>query len=157
MRRWDVVIAIINEKGFKTFAEVGVCKGETAYPVSQQCPTLEKYYLIDRLFAPQFSEHPLYGKVPIFEIMTMTSEEAAPLIPDGSLDGVFIDAMHREPFIGQDVRLWTPKVRPGGFLCGHDYEGRRFPDIKIAVDGFYGEENISTVSVRKCKVWIYYS
>ena len=155
MRQWNVVMAIINTERMKTFAEVGVCKGETAYPVAQFCPSLEKYYLIDPKFAPQFSQHPLYGKVPIFEIMEMTSEEAAPLIPDGSLDGCFIDALHYDPFISQDIRLWTPKVRPGGVVCGHDYANRRYPAVKAAVDSFYGEENIATVAVKMCKVWIY--
>ena len=165
MRRWDVVVGIINEKKMKTFAEIGVCKGETAYPVAMHCPSLEKYYLIDPKFAPQFWQKTPAGELrkeqildlfPIFEIMEMTSEEAAPLIPDGSLDGCFVDALHYEPYISQDIRLWTPKVRPGGMMCFHDYENRRFPAVKAAVDSFYGVENIATVSVKMCKVAIYH-
>jgi len=155
MKRWHVVAGIINEKKMETFAEVGVCKGQTAYPVSQLCPTLKKYYLIDPRFAIQFEQHELYGKVPIFEMITMKSVEAAPLILDSSLDGVYIDALHTSPHIDQDVKLWTPKVRPGGVVCGHDYANRRFPDVKRAVDSFYGEENITFEPVRMCYVWIY--
>ena len=148
-------MGIINEKRIKVFAEVGVCKGETAYPAAQFCPSLEKYYLIDPKFAPQFSQHPLYGKVPIFDVMEMTSEDASHHIPDSSLDGCFIDALHYDPYISQDIQLWTPKVRPGGVVCGHDYANRRYPAVKAAVDSFYGEENIATVAVKMCKVWIY--
>ena len=168
MRRWDVVVGIINEKKMKTFAEVGVCKGETAYPVAMHCPSLEKYYLIDPKFAPQFWGNTLIApkgmnkyailkkEFPVFDLMEMTSEDAAPLIPDGSLDGCFIDALHYDPYISQDIDLWTPKVRPGGVICGHDYENRRFPDVKAAVDKKYGVENVATISVRMCKVWIYH-
>jgi len=165
MRRWNVVIDLIKRRQFKTFAEVGVCKGETAYPVATACKSLEKYYLIDPKFAPQFFYyHPQEGHLgfeqikeifPIFEIMEMPSAEAAPLIPDGSLDGCFIDALHTNPNVTEDIDLWTPKVRPGGILCGHDYENRRFPDVKAAVDKKYGVENVVTVGVKMCKVWIY--
>jgi len=165
MRRWDVVVGIINEKKMKTFAEIGVCKGETAYPVAMRCPSLEKYYLIDPKFAPRFYDPHLLGRLnfeqikkifPIFEIMEMTSAEAAPLIPDSSLDGCFVDALHTDPHVTEDIDLWTPKVRPGGVICGHDYENRRFPDVKAAVDKKYGVENVATISVRMCKVWIYH-
>ncbi len=57
-------------------------------------------------------------------ILRMTSVDAAKLVPDGSLDFCYIDALHKyDETMGiyQDLRLWWPKVRSGGILAGHDY------------------------------------
>ena len=49
------------------------------------------------------------------------SEIAADIFPDNSLDFVYIDANHAYQYVVQDINLWYPKVKPGGFICGHDY------------------------------------
>jgi predicted O-methyltransferase YrrM len=51
----------------------------------------------------------------------MTTDEAASLFQDGSLDGVFIDADHTYEAVKMDIQNWMPKVRKGGILAGHDY------------------------------------
>jgi hypothetical protein len=50
-----------------------------------------------------------------------TSEEFAPTVEEGSLDFVYIDGNHDYESVRQDIALWTPKVRSGGFVGGHDY------------------------------------
>lgn len=50
-----------------------------------------------------------------------TSQAAAELIKDESLDFVYIDANHKYDFVKEDIDLWFPKVRKGGVLAGHDY------------------------------------
>ena len=69
-------------------------------------------------------------------IRRMTSEAAAAETLDGSLDFVFIDADHSYEGCSADIRLWAPKVRPGGLLCGHDYGHVRpeFNGVIRAVD-----------------------
>jgi len=54
-------------------------------------------------------------------VLRLTSAEAAPHIPDGSLDFVFIDAQHHYTAVKEDLTLWHPKLRGGGLLCGHDW------------------------------------
>jgi Methyltransferase domain len=49
------------------------------------------------------------------------SEIAADIFPDNSLDFVYIDANHAYQYVVQDINLWYPKVKPGGYICGHDY------------------------------------
>jgi cephalosporin hydroxylase len=50
-----------------------------------------------------------------------TSEIAADMFGRESLDFVYIDANHAYDFVVQDIKLWYPKVKSGGYLCGHDY------------------------------------
>ena len=49
------------------------------------------------------------------------SSDAAPLIDDGSLDWVYLDGLHSEAGVAADLRDYSPKVKPDGFLLGHDY------------------------------------
>lgn len=49
--------------------------------------------------------------------------------PHGPADIVFIDAMHRNPWVGEDIRYWESHVKPGGIICGDDYSNM-FPDVK---------------------------
>jgi len=55
------------------------------------------------------------------QILRMTSEDAANMIPDGSLDLAFLDADHSPEGMTTDLERWPRKIRPGGLLCGHDY------------------------------------
>lgn len=56
-----------------------------------------------------------------YKFLKMYSLDAAERIPDGSLDFVYIDANHSEPYVTQDITAWFPKVRKGGVVAGHDY------------------------------------
>lgn len=58
------------------------------------------------------------------ELVQATGVEAAPEIPDGSLDFVYIDGDHSLEGIFQDIYAWTPKVRIGGIVSGHDYKDK---------------------------------
>jgi predicted O-methyltransferase YrrM len=39
----------------------------------------------------------------------------------GPADLVFIDAMHQDPYINDDVRFWEQHLRPNAVVCGDDY------------------------------------
>lgn len=74
-----------------------------------------------------------------------TSPEAAGRFEDLSLDFVYIDGHHGFRQVISDIEAWTPKVRPGGFLGGHDYEMEGHPDVKKAVDSvFDGYKQVHT-------------
>jgi len=50
-----------------------------------------------------------------------TSKISSDMFNDESLDFVYIDANHAYDYVVQDIKLWHPKVKKGGYLCGHDY------------------------------------
>jgi hypothetical protein len=54
------------------------------------------------------------------EIIETDSVSAAGRCPD-SLDLVFIDADHSYEGVKADIKAWRGKVKPGGWLGGHDY------------------------------------
>lgn len=75
-----------------------------------------------------------------YYILRMASAEASKLIPDGSLDFVYIDANHMSPYVDEDLKLWYPKVKSGGVFSGHDYHNYQNEvftcNVKDAVDSF---------------------
>ena len=67
-----------------------------------------------------------------------TSHDAVSRVKDRSLDFVYIDGNHLEPFVTDDLHSWEPKVRRGGILAGHDYGFSKQPfiQVKSAVDKY---------------------
>lgn len=79
-------------------------------------------------------------------IVRKFSVDAASDVPDRSLDFVYIDGNHVLDAVLEDLAAWGPKVKPGGFISGHDY--RVFsnkPTIHVveAVHRFTAERQIS--------------
>ena len=80
----------------------------------------------------------------ICSVVRGTNMEAAPQIPDESLDFVYLDGDHTLRGIMFDLHLFSKKVRPGGMVCGDDYtagqHGAEFDPtmVKPYVD-MYGE------------------
>jgi len=68
-------------------------------------------------------------------VLRTRSLDACSAFRDGSLDFVYVDAVHTLEGVLTDCTAWWPKLRRGGWLCGHDYTGR-FPGVKMAVDAF---------------------
>lgn len=68
-------------------------------------------------------EHFLDNMKPVegyYTPIKMTSEDAAKLYEDNSLDFVLIDANHEYEEVKKDILAWLPKVKPGSVLAGDD-------------------------------------
>ena len=79
----------------------------------------------------------------IINPIRMDSVSAAATYQNGSLDFVYIDGAHNYDAIRADINAWLPKVKPGGYIGGHDY-GNNEPEevngVKKAVDETFGED-----------------
>lgn len=71
----------------------------------------------------------------VVQLLEMTGHEAATagFFRPEELDLVYIDAVHDYENLSQDIRDWYPKVKPGGFIGGHDYDPDKFPGVVRAV------------------------
>ena len=62
-----------------------------------------------------------FANDPRVHVHRTTSDVALAKLPDGSLDWVYIDGNHNEPFIGNDLALCLQKVKADGCITGDDF------------------------------------
>ncbi len=79
-----------------------------------------------------------------------TSVEGSKLYEDNSLDFVFIDACHTYDCVKEDIEHWLPKVKPNGFLCGHDFH---YNEVQQAVLEKFDGQQIRYDQRGDC--WVY--
>jgi hypothetical protein len=91
-----------------------------------------------------------------YTIHRMLSAEAARNFAVKSLDFVYIDANHDFEAVAEDIRLWYPKVKPGGLIAGHDYRDGELPEgrfgVRQAVQEFEGSTGLR-VAVTTERDW----
>lgn len=121
---------MMGEAEFKIGAEIGVERGVYSKILCEKIPGLKLYcvdpwqpYGISDARRERSAFRNARANLAGFnvEFVIKTSFEAAKTIPDRSLDFVYIDAMHDFDNVMMDLILWTPKVRVGGIVSGHDY------------------------------------
>jgi hypothetical protein len=61
------------------------------------------------------------GVVSLVTLRHGESVEVASLYPDHFFDFIWIDADHTYDAVVADILAWSPKLRSGGLLAGHDY------------------------------------
>jgi hypothetical protein len=122
--------SIFADLGYTKGAEIGVERGRFSQYLCQKIPNL--FLTCVDPWIPygantQEKEDSLYEHTikrlegMNVDVKRMTSLEASRIIPDGSLDFVYIDALHDFNSVMMDILLWVPKVRSGGIISGHDY------------------------------------
>ena len=67
--------------------------------------------------------------------MEMDTGDAASHVPNEYLDFVFIDADHSTHAVLRDISFWRPKLKPTGFLLGHD---ANWPSVSRALTAILG-------------------
>jgi hypothetical protein len=131
MKTTRVTLAeIFAEAEYKVGAEIGVERGHYSRLLCSIIPGV-KMFCIDpwQPYAHQSEarEEGIYQKALQtlaglnVEIIRKTSLEASKDIADNALDFVYIDGLHEFDPVMMDIILWSPKVRKGGIVSGHDY------------------------------------
>ena len=137
--RIDLWIQIINQTSPKKVAEIGVWKGDFSAQILSQCPSIEKYLMIDPWANLPDWNKPFNVNTEAFtevyeEAMRKTefasskrvvlqgrTKDIIDEIDDESLDFVYIDGDHTLRGITMDLILILPKIRPGGLIAGDDF------------------------------------
>jgi predicted O-methyltransferase YrrM len=146
MERFKYFEKLLKNRQHKNCAEVGVWTGLTTFYLLNNLSKIKKYYCIDlweyyedytkilrsdskyavasmdKIYNDFLEKAKKFGdKISVYR---MTSVEASKLIPDDSLDFIFIDANHAYEYVKEDLDLWYPKVKNGGIISGHDYKNK---------------------------------
>lgn len=121
-------------------AEIGVCHGDNAI-VMLKTLNLCKLYLVDgfelyddyKPLVPGATQsfydveyHKLLDRMKDHsnvKILKMMSNEAYKNFEDNSFDMIYIDANHSRKYIIEDFDNWYPKIKIGGILGGHGFNG----------------------------------
>lgn len=165
-RRWEAIVRRLPADRAITGAEIGVYRGDTAHAIMHDLP-LCTHIMVDPWL--RYDEVDVFGKPTLLSksmatqkggddiynfvvdrmrefgdravIMRKTGDAAAEGVSAQSLDYVFIDAMHTYEACLNDIWAWLPKVRPGGWIGGHDFDNLpRFPGIRQAVVEMFGDD-----------------
>lgn len=157
--RWTTIERFVKANGWTTGAELGVWEGETYRHLIAHCPDLtligvdlyaaqpdntgpekwtpgenghawdhERYHQRILAFCAAHQPRAIFHRG--------YTHEVAERIADASLDFVFIDADHSFDGVRRDIDAWAPKVRPGGYVMGHDIH---FDTVRAAVELRYGD------------------
>lgn len=136
--RKDMIRSIVKPNG--TYAEIGVFKGEFS-DFLYKTLTPEKLILIDYFTGTMGSgdqdgnnfqfvnldsiyEQLLvtYKDSPNVSLLKGDSVHMLSTLPDNILDMVYLDGDHSYEGVKKDIEIAFRKVKPNGWLMGHDYE-----------------------------------
>ena len=138
-QKMDNVVEVGSWMGRSTDALLSGCKGTVTavdtFAGSDDSGDATNWIAKEKDIYAEFMKN--VGHYPNLEVMKMTSEAAAGLIPDKSVDCVFIDALHTYEGVKKDIELWRNK--PTKILCGHDFDERAWPGVCAAVRELLGE------------------
>tara|TARA_R110000787_G_scaffold113385_1_gene222597 strand:- start:2789 stop:3325 length:537 start_codon:yes stop_codon:yes gene_type:complete len=147
-------------------AEVGVAEGLNANDMLTNW-NLKKLYLVDAWecmpthtgdAASDQKWHDLNHKNVLrlmemhkgkFKILRGLSTAMAKNVIDESLDFVYIDCDHSYEGVMKDLESWTPKVKKGGVIAGHDYLNPVYYVNKAVKDFTKGKYKAITIPENK--------
>ena len=128
------LVKLYHDLGYRVGAEIGVGGGVFSEMICREIPGV-KLYAIDAwkpydkytdFTSADYLErdyHKALAALSPFDVTIIRkfSMDAVKQFEDRSLDFVYIDGNHEAPYVDDDIREWSRKVRPGGMVSGHDY------------------------------------
>lgn len=137
--RLDLWASFLNATKVQRLVEIGVYRGEFAARMFTECPSIQRYYLLDPWRHLTGWNKPANKDDERFEafyqeVLAKTSDfadrrvilrgrttEVIDEIPDGELDFAYVDGDHTLRGITVDLVRVYPKLRDGGWLAGDDF------------------------------------
>ena len=150
MSHRDELVGLALERGWTRGAALGLGTGLLFEMLLSRVPELHMLG-VDHFLRPERRARVVtvadrfYGRC---MLLVMKTVEAAPLVPNGSLDFELVEAGHTYGCVRADIRAWWPKVRAGGWFGGHDYNANHAGVVR-AVDERFGP----MVRVSANSVW----
>ena len=168
-----ILLHFAREMGFKKIVEIGVFSGTltsrvVGAMVREESP-LQKYYCIDPwavyidyyhrdhlakeadpewwelIYQKALHVQSLYPKIVVIERMKSVDASAIYRKKNLKVDAVYIDAIHDEQHVIQDIYGWLPMIKKGGFIGGHDYI-KSYTPMALAVSAVFKDRlNIMVV------------
>jgi hypothetical protein len=176
MKRWDAILRRLPNCEPITGAEIGVLRALTSGNLLAARPLLtlflvdpwaealpgDRYYDSgDKNALKTQAEHNRDMKTALSHIreygnrarVIRARSRNAVYIGSEPLDFVFIDGDHSRQGVAEDIEIWRPLIKHGGWIGGHDYDHPDFPGVKAAVDAAF-PEGVETDSERTWFKWI---
>lgn len=129
----DDLAQLFGIHGFNYGVEVGTEHGEYAEVLCKANPQLHLTCVDPYTAYPDYRDHKSQPKLDEMyrqvqrrlksynvDFLRLFSTAAASNFRNGSLDFVYLDGNHSLPYVIADLHAWTPKVRRGGIISGHD-------------------------------------
>lgn len=148
------------------FVEVGVAHGRSLLFLAEELYRLGRHdvelYAVDfwpgdlfrTMILPQLQRADLAHLVAMINWVRADGVRAAALFEPYSVDVCFIDSDHTLEGMRRHLEAWSPKIRSGGILAGHDYHTIDWPGVVQAVDEAFGAAGAGTTIGRPTRtVW----
>ena len=130
---YDFLLKQVPEGG--TFVELGAWLGKSSAYLCDKATSQEITIIDSWKGSPNelTTTHKLATQIDIYDLflenmgerkfkaIKATSKAAARKFKAESLDVVFIDLTHTYEAVKEDIQLWLPKVKKGGYIAGDDY------------------------------------
>ena len=68
---------------------------------------------------------------------------------DDYFDLIYIDGDHSYEGVLKDLEMSLHKVKPNGYICGHDYSANKFPQVVKSVNDFIKKYNYNIKYITK--------
>lgn len=161
---YDFLLSHIPDNGI--FVECGAWLGKSSSYLCDKSKERVNIFIVDSWKGSPSElngNHSLATQIDIYKLFLLNmgdrkfrpikklSTEAVKDFENNSCDVVFIDMSHTYESVKQDIEIWLPKVKVGGYIAGHDYEAG-WPDVIRAVNEIFGPDNL--LLMETC--WIYH-
>lgn len=141
-----------------TGIEIGTCRAESTAYLLAECSNIAKIHTVDPYKAyddwvgninqeivdkfMMIAQENLKPYGDRFEMVRLTSAEAAAKFEPESVDFIFVDGDHSYDATLADCKAYYPLLKKGGFFCGHDYSS--IEAVSRAVNDFRNEHGITS-------------